>query len=594
VGLSSDGLAHVARAGRGNAWREIATRSGALAERLTADDRARLRAFAQRFAAERELAPRLGLDELLRRVVDATGYDLHVLRLSGGPRRLANVHKLLRLAAAFERDHGRDVRGLADFAAAELEAEARETDAPVELGDVKAVRLMTIHAAKGLEFGTVCVADLGRRRPGDGDVDLLVDAAAGEVGLRLVGLDGTSDKALDFEPLRDAARARDAREEERILYVAATRARDRLVLSGGVPLAAWPKEGPSASPLSWLGPALLGGDLGRLPTPDEPVRDVDWTDGEFTASLRVSLNAPATVGSVLRAGSLAPAGASEPVALAPAPRPPELEARASAPAVRTLSYSSLASWRACGYRFYLQRVLGLPEEPVDAGPAATPAAPGLDPRVRGSLVHALLEDDDPAHPAIDRVAAVTDLYGVQLTAAEAADVARLTDAFATSPLARRIAKARSVQREHGFTVTLGPTLLTGIVDVLAHERGGAQLVVDYKTDGLDPETELAAYVQERYGVQQRVYALAALRGGAARVEVAYAFLERPLEPVSECFEAADAERLEAELLALADGMLAGEYPVSPNPHRDLCQTCPGRRALCSHPEELTLRERPAG
>jgi hypothetical protein len=41
-------------------------------------------------------------------------------------------------------------------------------------------------------------------------------------------------------------------------------------------------------------------------------------------------------------------------------------------------------------------------------------------------------------------------------------------------------------------------------------------------------------------------------------------------------------------------MLAGEYPVSPNPHRDLCLTCPGRRALCSHPEELTLRERPAG
>ena len=78
---------------------------------------------------------------------------------------------------------------------------------------------------------------------------------------------------------------------------------------------------------------------------------------------------------------------------------------------------------------------------------------------------------------------------------------------------------------------LGDTLLTGVVDVLARERGGAQLVVDYKTDALEPGTDLAAYVGERYGVQRRVYALAALRGGAARVEVAYAFLERPGEPV---------------------------------------------------------------
>ncbi len=608
VGISSDALAHVARAGRGNAWRAIerafaarggeeggsSDHGGELAERLRDDDRERLRVFAQRFAAERALAPRLGLDELLRRAVDATSYDLHVLSLSGGPRRLANVHKLLRLAAAFERENGRDVRGLADLAAAELEAEARETDAPVELGDVKAVRLMTIHAAKGLEFGTVCVADLGRRRPGDGDVDLLVDPHTDEVGLRLVGVDGSSEKALAFEPLRDRARERDAREEERILYVAATRARERLILSGGAPLTAWPKDGPSAPPLSWLGPALLGGDLfAQLPPAEDPVRDVVWSAGEFEASLRFVLNAPPTVGCVLRAASLAPAGASEPVAPppppSPSPSPPGPEPAGVAPAVRTLSYSSLASWRACGYRFYLTHLLGLPEEAVEAAVGAgAPAQAGLDPRLRGTLVHALLEQEGPA---AQRIAAVAEAHGVVLTADEAADVARLTDAFTGSPLARRITKARSVHREHGFTVALGRTLLTGIVDVLAHERGGTALIVDYKTDGVAPDADVAAHVRDHYDVQLRVYALAALRGGAARVEVAYAFLERPLEPFSEHFEAADAARLENELLKLAAGMLAGEYQVTDEPHRELCLTCPGRRALCSHPEELTLRER---
>ena len=370
VGLSSDALAHIARAGKGKAWREIeraflaprepfvgdpageeeppaagvvgdslfaadplapSAPRGDLARRLRDDDRERLLAFAERFSAERALAPRLGLDELLRRVVDATGYDLHVLSLTGGPRRLANVHKLMRLAADYERDNGRDVRGLVDLANAELEAEARETDAPVELGDVKAVRLMSIHAAKGLEFGTVCVADLGRRRPGD-DVDLLVDGD--EVGLRLVGLDGSNDTALAYGPLRDRARERAAREEERVFYVALTRARERLILSGGVPLHSWPKEGPGASPLSWLGPALTGGDLSRLPTPEDPVRDIAWSDGEHAATLRCSLNRPDTVGRVLRAASLAPAAASLPLAPAQPARPPALPPASAAARAR--------------------------------------------------------------------------------------------------------------------------------------------------------------------------------------------------------------------------------------------------------------------
>src|SRR6185295_15755839 len=80
VGVSSDALAHIARAGRGRAWEAIAEagpgaggRGDDLLGRLRDDDRDRLVVFAERFAAERALAPRLGLDELLRRVVDTTG-----------------------------------------------------------------------------------------------------------------------------------------------------------------------------------------------------------------------------------------------------------------------------------------------------------------------------------------------------------------------------------------------------------------------------------------------------------------------------------------------------------------------------------------
>jgi ATP-dependent helicase/nuclease subunit A len=129
-----------------------------------------------------------------------------------------------------------------------------------------------------------------------------------------------------------------------------------------------------------------------------------------------------------------------------------------------------------------------------------------------------------------------------------------------------------------------------VVDVHAEEVAGL-LVVDYKSDPVQ-DLDLAAYCEERYATQRLVYALAGLRSGAAPVEVAYLFLERPDEPVSATFAAADASRLEAELSQLAAGVLEERFVPSDEPHRGLCAGCPGRAALCSHDEEMTLRELP--
>jgi ATP-dependent helicase/nuclease subunit A len=117
-------------------------------------------------------------------------------------------------------------------------------------------------------------------------------------------------------------------------------------------------------------------------------------------------------------------------------------------------------------------------------------------------------------------------------------------------------------------------------------------VVDYKTDRLDG-SDPAAVVEADYVTQRAVYALAALREGAGSVEVAYCFLERPTEAVSTVFTGADAPALAERLQALAAGLLAGNRSVTGNPHRELCGDCPGRRALCSYDESMTLRE-PSG
>ena len=113
-------------------------------------------------------------------------------------------------------------------------------------------------------------------------------------------------------------------------------------------------------------------------------------------------------------------------------------------------------------------------------------------------------------------------------------------------------------------------------------------MVDWKSDVLgDHEPE--ALVAESYSTQRIVYALAALRAGAERVEVAHCFLERPDEPALAIYEAADAERLEAELLELARGVVESAFTPSSEPHAALCADCPGRDALCIHGPELTLR-----
>jgi ATP-dependent helicase/nuclease subunit A len=589
VGLSSDALALLAIVAREDAktiWEAVHDEALAPAP----EDARRLGAFRAWFADERERAPRLGLDEVLQRALRRTRYDLHMLALPRGARRLANVHKLLRLAAAFEARRGRDVRGFIDLATAELEADAREPDAPVDLGGLDAVRLMTIHAAKGLEFPVVVVADLGRKgnlSPPD------LHVSGDRVGLRVIGLDGTKATALHFDAIEAERRAADEAEERRVMHVAMTRAEERLILSGAARMAdSWPQPGPGIAPISWIGPALVPG-VAAL-DPREPVRD--------HGLVRTVLNSPA--GDVLRLEAPAPVAPGEQLALAlnggapvtgPKPGPPAPEPGAPAPAPpAALSYSSLTRYAQCPYRFHLERGLGLPEQepPAHLRDADSPQ-PALDLRVRGTLVHELLEALDlraGGAPPDDAVRAVAAAHEVELSDADVADLQAMVAAFTGSALRERLGAARTVHREHAFAFALGDgPMLTGFVDVIAHDADGTALIVDYKSDRVG-DADLDALVEASYATQRRIYALAALRAGAPAVEVAHLFLERPGEPAVARYEQADAEALDAELRGSAAPLLAGEYPVAEVPHRGLCATCPGRAGLCSYPPELTDRE----
>jgi ATP-dependent exoDNAse (exonuclease V) beta subunit len=243
----------------------------------------------------------------------------------------------------------------------------------------------------------------------------------------------------------------------------------------------------------------------------------------------------------------------------------------------------------------VERVLGLPAsevapEPVEERGDRLPATE------RGTLVHALLERLDFRRPRVPDAEAVLVAARAAIATVpsrgEAERIATMIGTFARGELVARLAQADSVRREERFAFPLGgasDVLVTGAIDVLARERGGGALVVDYKSDALGGRSP-AALMHAGYETQRLIYALAALRDGARTVEVVHVFLERPEEPLAVSFTADDAPGLQERLRALAAGPLSGAFPVAERPVRTLCQGCPAQDGLCSWPLSMTTRE----
>lgn len=614
-GCSADGLALVAGAARkrGTGVWEAVT---ALADVLAPADREALARIREHMDDARARAATRTLAAILEGALDGLGYRRHVRALRWGGRRLANVHKLLRLARRHEAEEGRDLRGFLDHAA-QL-ALAAEPDAPPEGAEPDAVRLMSVHAAKGLEFPVVCVADLART-PNTGLPTLLVDGR--RLGLRLVRLDGApGTPVLDYEDLVEQRRAAQAEEEDRILYVAMTRARERLLLSGSVELGRWPDDRPGAAPIAWLGPALSP-ELAQL-VADSPAATFEVGVGRAAVRCTVlSVDsaaellgpgapsaqtgpAPTPAPAVTPAPAPTPGAAPTTALQAPAPPgsaspqpapapPPAANAPAPRTAPTTLSYTALSELERCGYRYYLERVVGLGE---DRSAARSAGPRRLEGRARGTLVHRLLETygEGARAPSAQDVGRAADELGLRVAPQERERLARLVAGVLSSPPVAALAGAARVRREHPFAFALGPdeALLTGVIDVLAQDGDGAATIVDYKSDRVEADVDLESLAQREYGLQRLVYGLAALRAGAPSVEVVHVFLERAGEHVSVRWQAGERAALEGSLRARVRLAATETYAVSARPHRGLCLTCPGRAALCSWDEQETLRERP--
>ncbi|CAB4346361.1 unannotated protein [freshwater metagenome] len=602
IGVSPDTLAllgYEARGGEGGldaaVARAVSSEGEGPAAEITDEQRQRLRRGIGIVAAERNVVGWEGPGRLLERVIAETGFDALVARGADGSSALLRVRRLIRIAHQFEARESSGLRTFVDELARRAEIDDRVSDAPPGSAS-GAVQVMTMHGSKGLQFPVVVLAALGRKGMSAGP-SVLVDGD--RIGVRLRDDSALSNRLFDFGELDDERKERELAEVKRLLHVAMTRAERRLILSGTVDLKRdWFKDqSVGRPPLVWIAGLLLDPELysGADGCAEELAdRLVEVSSGGWRAPLRVRLNRPgpgsqlslALIDSAPKLAYSADSDGTPEIVL-----PAESDQPVRAP---TLSYSSLATYKSCGYRWYLKHVLRLPDRDRPSG------AGGGDARARGQVAHALLERADlsaaASAPSDDQIRASAAAHDLEPDTAMIVRLRGYIESILANPLRERLERA---QREISFSLPLSvdtpsAPMLTGIIDALDISPGLPALLVDYKTDAVRPSDDLERKVADNYAVQRALYALAVLRGSdAEQVDVVHLFLERPDQPVTASFSRADVPALEQQLSEAAAGLIAAEYPVATEPWKGLCGDCPGRGGLCPVPPELADRDSPS-
>ena len=237
VSCSLDELAEIRLAGHGHFWFAVnrAAEPGSGVNEVT---RLKIGKFLERFSRWRKLARQASLSECLEEILTETHYDDWLLSRPRGEERRANVRRFLHLAEQFDTFQRQGLFRFLRFVNAQREIEAEPEVAPLAGDD--AVRLMSIHQSKGLEFPVVVLADLGKTfNEQDLRGEIILDEQYGLCPRVKPPSAGGRYPSLAYWLARKHQRRELRGEEMRLLYVALTRAQDSLILSGGISPKKW-------------------------------------------------------------------------------------------------------------------------------------------------------------------------------------------------------------------------------------------------------------------------------------------------------------------------------------------------------------------
>jgi ATP-dependent helicase/nuclease subunit A len=534
--------------------------------RLEADERPRVREVVAALRALRRQAAHADLPDVVGAVVDRLGLLGAALAQPDGLRRAANLRRAVALADDLAETGRHDLAAFLRHLELLDDLEVEQAEAPALGEDGDAVTLLTVHAAKGLEWPVVVLADAGRKPPPPKDPFLLA-AGGASVALKLEdALEGEAHEPGGYQALADLAAAAAAQESLRLLYVALTRAEQHLLVT-------CTHQGPTSEgqPKGAEGWARdLFGALGR--SLEAGVADVPV--GAGAVRLVIEDAPPEVRAPVPAVGASAPLGPSEAAEVAL-----YLERAASVPPTLggtryVVSVSELLTFAASPQELYRQRLVPRPvhlasgaadlhERPREPANEREPAE-GLDPEGRGERAAARRRDDEPSNGSrgLDRAALGTAVHAVlerwppgpgagageALLAEALADAfpgafpervppearalaATMVERFAATDVARDLAAARAsgadawpeaafharIRFPDGARVAgFEHLLVRGTVDLwlprpAAAGRAAGVWIVDHKTNPPTKAYPTPESLARHYAPQLRLYALAAER-----------------------------------------------------------------------------------
>ena len=469
---------------------------------------------------------------LLRQAIELHRFDLALELLDPTGARLRNVEKLLWIVDDLENDyHGPDLRLISERLEEERLYDQEGQDDRVPEG-LEGIRVMTVHAAKGDEFDLVACARLSRR-PGNSTSALAV-SADGHLGVSLDNGEGPRLASSVMLEIRDLEREKNRAEEQRILYVAMTRAREHLLLLASTSDS---KKGPT-----WQEPfALL--PIPALPAPgSEEILELEDSHGKAKLRIRTieSRGPGEKPGEALQLRGGSSSETKLPVFS------PEIPGFVGA----DLSYSALASWRRCSFRRHLEHDLGL-RSPETAVEEQTGGARGW-----GIELHQILASIDwnnPEMPSEPRAR-------------------RAVEQILSGPIDLGRGRWKS---EQSFALILGKEMIRGRIDLVG-ELNGEWTVIDWKS-GDDPDEIFSI----DYQLQRRLYGLAVLlapeRPSRVRT-ISFHTQDGSLE--EEILEAADIASLREDLEREIGEILGSEPRPAAERREPFCRGCPGETHFC--------------
>lgn len=193
----------------------------------------KLQEFYEKLSEFRRLAGVLPIHELLYRIYEETGYYDYVTAMPAGEKRRANLDALVDYAIAFEDSSYRGVGDFIRYIEKQKKYDQDQGEASVYSDQDDLVRIMTIHGSKGLQFPVVFLAGLGKQfNKKSFQEPVLIDRELGAAGDYIEPEESVKMLSLHREAIEQKLITDMAGEEQRLLYVAMTRAEQKLIMVG--------------------------------------------------------------------------------------------------------------------------------------------------------------------------------------------------------------------------------------------------------------------------------------------------------------------------------------------------------------------------